>query len=442
MVNRNAARHLLFVVSILLCFFIYMGYRLFGKGSAEPAAPDATNELASFPGAADGSSLRPQGTSASGLKPPSAVADMGDWIPSARGEELALAPAPTSPVSAPPGGGSLFDGMVASSSSSPSGAITGLIPAPPGGASSSSPVRPPTDALPPQMTPPGGVPSMPLENMEDVSAFASSAAGLKPPDAGTSLPVPSFGGTDAPMEMGGESSMPAAPESTAPVRPPVDAAPSYTPPAPGGYTYQEEESAPPAPVTTRPPVPPPATRTTPPATADTRPSPPPPTRPTPPARPVQTDYDDYGYEDDDDDDDLSSGSESLRIYVVRPGDTLSNIAARELGSISLADNIFLLNRDVIEDPDQLMVGVKIRLPVREGYVAESGGAPGGDRRPTLGTGRTHTVARGDTLSSIAQQYYGASAAWRFLYEANKNIIPSPDKLSVGTELTIPPYEEN
>lgn len=152
------------------------------------------------------------------------------------------------------------------------------------------------------------------------------------------------------------------------------------------------------------------------------------------------------------DDDPASGSESLRMYVVRPGDTLSNIAARELGSISLADNIFLLNRDVIEDPNTLTVGVKIRLPVRDGFIPDAavaarpgagvGAGAGAGRRPNQGIGRTHIVARGDTLSSIALEYYGASSGWRFLYEANKTIVPNPNQLSVGTELTIPPYENN
>jgi nucleoid-associated protein YgaU len=146
----------------------------------------------------------------------------------------------------------------------------------------------------------------------------------------------------------------------------------------------------------------------------------------------------------EDDDPAAAGSESLRMYVVRHGDTLSNIAARELGSISLADNIFLLNRDVIEDPDSLTVGVKIRLPVRDGFIPDAATVtqPGPARRPNQGIGRTHIVARGDTLSSIALEYYGASSGWRFLYEANKTIVPNPNQLSVGTELTIPPYEDN
>jgi nucleoid-associated protein YgaU len=137
--------------------------------------------------------------------------------------------------------------------------------------------------------------------------------------------------------------------------------------------------------------------------------------------------------------------------VVASGDTLSSIAMRELGSGFLADNIFLLNRDVITDPDHLMAGVKIRLPYAnsppssaDGIDSAPASPPLGDapaRRPTRGLGGSHTVARGDTLSSIAQQYYGSSSAWRFLHEANRAIIVNPDQLSVGMQLSIPPYAE-
>ena len=117
---------------------------------------------------------------------------------------------------------------------------------------------------------------------------------------------------------------------------------------------------------------------------------------------------------------------------------------RELGSGFLADNIFLLNRDVIDDPNHLLAGVKIRLPYANpsdssGPAANGSAVPG--RRPTQGLGSTHTVVHNDTLSSIALRYYGTSAGWRFLYEANKTILPDPNKLSVGMELTIPPYEQ-
>lgn len=47
------------------------------------------------------------------------------------------------------------------------------------------------------------------------------------------------------------------------------------------------------------------------------------------------------------------------------------------------------------------------------------------------------MQRGDTLAAIAQRVYGDPAAWRRLYEANREAIgPNPDRLPVGVSLTL------
>ena len=57
--------------------------------------------------------------------------------------------------------------------------------------------------------------------------------------------------------------------------------------------------------------------------------------------------------------------------------------------------------------------------------------------------REHIVERGETLASIAQKYYGPEEGNRrvviqSLYEANKEVLSSPDRVVVGNKLTIPP----
>ena len=52
--------------------------------------------------------------------------------------------------------------------------------------------------------------------------------------------------------------------------------------------------------------------------------------------------------------------------------------------------------------------------------------------------RTHVVQPGDTLSKLARQYYnGDQKSWKRIWEANRDKIPNPDKLTVGTQLVIP-----
>jgi len=51
--------------------------------------------------------------------------------------------------------------------------------------------------------------------------------------------------------------------------------------------------------------------------------------------------------------------------------------------------------------------------------------------------RIHTVASGDTLTSIAKQYYGDASKWQKILDANKDILKSPDSLQLGQKLKIP-----
>lgn len=51
--------------------------------------------------------------------------------------------------------------------------------------------------------------------------------------------------------------------------------------------------------------------------------------------------------------------------------------------------------------------------------------------------RTYVVRKGDTLQSIAKKYYGDSTKWRRIYDANRQRIKNPDKVSVGMKLIVP-----
>lgn len=52
-------------------------------------------------------------------------------------------------------------------------------------------------------------------------------------------------------------------------------------------------------------------------------------------------------------------------------------------------------------------------------------------------GRTHTVAGGDTLSRISQQYYGTTARWQEIFAANRDVLDTQGTLRVGMTLRIP-----
>ena len=51
--------------------------------------------------------------------------------------------------------------------------------------------------------------------------------------------------------------------------------------------------------------------------------------------------------------------------------------------------------------------------------------------------RIHTVSNGETLSSIAIEYYGSTRNIQKIIDANRNVLSNPDRIRAGTRLVIP-----
>jgi uncharacterized protein YidB (DUF937 family) len=56
---------------------------------------------------------------------------------------------------------------------------------------------------------------------------------------------------------------------------------------------------------------------------------------------------------------------------------------------------------------------------------------------TSAAARSYTVVGGDTLSKISKQFYGDANQWRRIFDANRNILNNPDRISPGQKLRIP-----
>ena len=59
----------------------------------------------------------------------------------------------------------------------------------------------------------------------------------------------------------------------------------------------------------------------------------------------------------------SQAQSAVRVYVVERGDTLSHIAKRYYGNANKWPRLFEANREVIQDPDKIFPGQKIRIPI-------------------------------------------------------------------------------
>ena len=49
----------------------------------------------------------------------------------------------------------------------------------------------------------------------------------------------------------------------------------------------------------------------------------------------------------------------------------------------------------------------------------------------------HVVKKGETLSKIAEQYYGDANLYMNIFEANRNILKDPNLIKIGQKLRIP-----
>jgi nucleoid-associated protein YgaU len=120
-----------------------------------------------------------------------------------------------------------------------------------------------------------------------------------------------------------------------------------------------------------------------------------------------------------------------RTYKIKAGDTYYTIAKKELGSAARWKEIEKLNK---LSPEDLRVGMSIKLPAaplkKEGAAKDT--APASDN---ASTGRTHTVAAGETLGDISRKHYGTSKHWKKIVEANPGV--DAESLKVGQKLNLP-----
>lgn len=133
-----------------------------------------------------------------------------------------------------------------------------------------------------------------------------------------------------------------------------------------------------------------------------------------------------------------------RTHVCRAGETLWGLAKQYYGTGARWKDIAKANRAVLPKSNQLKPGMKLRIPGAGGVappvapVRTLVRASSTPRRAAEGRSRTHVVAAGESLSTIAKRYYGSARRWKALLRANRSVISSPTRLRVGTTLVIPP----
>ncbi len=109
------------------------------------------------------------------------------------------------------------------------------------------------------------------------------------------------------------------------------------------------------------------------------------------------------------------------MHTVAKGDTLSLIAKRYYGIIMAYETIGEANTPPVENVDKIEPGWVLRIPPIAGIF--------------------YTSKTGDTLSGIAKTMYGDLKLYPLIFDANVDVLTSPDVLKPGTELLIPVRHE-
>jgi nucleoid-associated protein YgaU len=121
-----------------------------------------------------------------------------------------------------------------------------------------------------------------------------------------------------------------------------------------------------------------------------------------------------------------------RLYTIKPGQTLSIIAAEIYGNSRFYVAIKRANPDL--DPKHLKPGMRITLP------DISDVKPGEHEVLAVGvsTGKTYKVQSGDTLYRISKNLYGSPKQAEAIYELNKDSIGADKaRLRLGMVLRLP-----
>jgi nucleoid-associated protein YgaU len=109
-------------------------------------------------------------------------------------------------------------------------------------------------------------------------------------------------------------------------------------------------------------------------------------------------------------------------YRVEAGDTLSGIADR-LDVTGGWQALYRTNDDVVADPDEINVGLRLQL------------AGSGTAAKHAATADSYRVVAGDTLSGIADRL-DVSGGWQALYRLNSGEIDSPNMIYPGQVLQL------
>lgn len=121
-------------------------------------------------------------------------------------------------------------------------------------------------------------------------------------------------------------------------------------------------------------------------------------------------------------------SQQAVVHEVKSGDTLSDISKRYFGTTTRWPELLALNPGL--DPKALQTGHQV-------VVQAAGAGVVVQDRPTRTPETVYTVAEGETLGHIAQKTLGSVDQVDAIFQANRDVLKSPNDIKAGMHLRIP-----
>ncbi|QYK49702.1 MAG: LysM peptidoglycan-binding domain-containing protein [Phycisphaeraceae bacterium] len=144
----------------------------------------------------------------------------------------------------------------------------------------------------------------------------------------------------------------------------------------------------------------------------------------------------------------------IQIYRIKEKDSLYSIARATYGDANLWKALAAFNEGRVGADGTVRVGATIKLPPKHVLTGEQPtsaqtrapetkpepkAAPKPTTAPaTANVGTTHKVAKGDSLSKLAERYLGSKARADEILAANRDKISDPNQIKIDMVLRIPP----
>ncbi|MEE9362194.1 MAG: LysM peptidoglycan-binding domain-containing protein [Cellulophaga sp.] len=123
-----------------------------------------------------------------------------------------------------------------------------------------------------------------------------------------------------------------------------------------------------------------------------------------------------------------------------------SVQAKYQGVLDLGEQLGIKDGNVTEEAGILKIKGQAATPYEKNLlwdkIKEIGGQSPSDLKANISVTdesiyHRHTVKGGESLSKIAKHYYGDAMKYKAIFEANTNILKSPDVIHPNQELVIP-----